>query len=147
MIGSSDGNLGFLHPGSFLHPSLASPPPSPSAKSLSPPYKAVPAPSTAERNFPPPMQPIPPQREAPIVRPPISAPIAQGTLLKSLFYWWKWNIHIDNDRDSSLVMLLEQPLLQYLLQICLKHHLSANQLIMEVCLLMLIRGMKATVTT
>ncbi|WJX28310.1 hypothetical protein P8452_17049 [Trifolium repens] len=97
---SKSHNLEPVSPGSFLHTPVALPPPtsapipqkikgnessispspSPSTKSLSPPYKAVPEPSTAERNFPPSMQPIPPQKEIPIVRPPISTPTAPAPL-------------------------------------------------------------------
>ncbi|XP_050919053.1 uncharacterized protein LOC127136544 isoform X2 [Lathyrus oleraceus] len=89
-------NLEPVSPGSFLQPPVALPPnalaptpqkikgiessispsPSPNIKSLSPPYKAAPAPSTVERNLPPSLQPIPPRMKAPIVRPPVSIPIA-----------------------------------------------------------------------
>ncbi|XP_024633155.1 receptor-like serine/threonine-protein kinase ALE2 isoform X4 [Medicago truncatula] len=56
--------------------STVSPSPSPSTKSISPPYKSAPAPSTAERNLPPSIQPIPPQMKTPTVSPPISTPTA-----------------------------------------------------------------------
>ncbi|KAL5098257.1 hypothetical protein RYX36_002584 [Vicia faba] len=93
---SKSHNLEPVSPGPFLQPPVALPPnasapppqkikgiessispsPSPNIKSLLPPYKVVPAPSTVERNSPPSMQPIPPQMKAPIVRPPVSTPIA-----------------------------------------------------------------------
>ncbi|KAJ1439860.1 Serine-threonine/tyrosine-protein kinase, catalytic domain [Sesbania bispinosa] len=86
---------GLLQPnGSFLHPPVTLPPPtsaptpqkikgiepsispSPSIKTLSPPYNAVPTPSTTERNVPPSIQPSPPQKKAPSVRPPVPTPTA-----------------------------------------------------------------------
>ncbi|CAL5184604.1 unnamed protein product [Lathyrus oleraceus] len=93
---SKSHNLEPVSPGSFLQPPVALPPnalaptpqkikgiessispsPSPNIKSLPPPYKAAPAPSTVERNLSPSLQPIPPRMKAPIVRPPVSIPIA-----------------------------------------------------------------------
>ncbi|XP_045787480.1 uncharacterized protein LOC123882878 isoform X4 [Trifolium pratense] len=97
---STSHNLEPISPGSFMHTPVALPPPtsapippkikgtessippspSPSTKSLPPPFKAVPEPSTVERNFPPSMQPIPPQKQIPIVRPPISTPTSPATV-------------------------------------------------------------------
>ncbi|XP_004488045.1 uncharacterized protein [Cicer arietinum] len=93
MDSSPIGAPSLLHPnGSFLQPPAALPPPtpqkikgiessispspSPSTKSLLPPYTALHAPSISERNVPPSIQPIPPRMETPTVRPPVSTPTA-----------------------------------------------------------------------